>query len=364
MVGKLALSLFGALIILLAGGAAAETVLAQGAADTRATVDAVSGITGGVTTATKTPETGSFDQLSHGGQKIARALFGAQTAGSGAGTAAPWSMDEIAAARQDGMGWGRIFKEMKAANLVQEKNLGQIISEHKIGPRRAEMMEPMEPGTDDTPTTPAETAGDGGFDQLSPGGQRIAKSLYQAQGQAQGTGGATGGAGDSWTLDRIAAARQEGEGWGKVFNEMKDADLIQEKNLGRLIAGARRNGHATGPAAVRARHRASSSVIIITTAGGRQIVVGRRKSRAARSRGWAARGWAARGDDGHSARGIGLTTAAGAAIHGRGNGKVRISTATSAGAMTAGRGASPSISRSGRSHGLSGSHSGKGGGTK
>jgi hypothetical protein len=65
----------------------------------------------------------AFDALSPGNQKIARALFEAQQAG----TTTPLSLDEIAELKRD-TGWGRVFQEMKSRGLLREKNLGQIVS--------------------------------------------------------------------------------------------------------------------------------------------------------------------------------------------------------------------------------------------
>ncbi len=77
---------------------------------------------------------GAYASLSPGNQKIARALFEAQKTGSG-GTTAPLTLDDIAAKKQGGQGgWGKIFKDMKAQGLVQEKNLGQVVSrQHRAG---------------------------------------------------------------------------------------------------------------------------------------------------------------------------------------------------------------------------------------
>lgn len=79
------------------------------------------------TTTTTSSSTGAFDSLSPGNQKIARALFEAQPTESGGSTTA-LTLDEIAAKKQSGQGWGNVFKEMKAQGLVQEKNLGQVVS--------------------------------------------------------------------------------------------------------------------------------------------------------------------------------------------------------------------------------------------
>ncbi len=84
-------------------------------------------------TATTAPNAGAFDRLSPGEQKIARALFDAQqTSTPPSGTASTaskaLSLDDIAAMKQSGRGWGEVFKSMKAQGLVQEKNLGQVVS--------------------------------------------------------------------------------------------------------------------------------------------------------------------------------------------------------------------------------------------
>lgn len=73
---------------------------------------------------------GAFDSLSPGNQKIARALFEAEapTGAVPGTTATPLTLDEIAARKLSGEGWGRIFQDMKAQGLVGAKNLGQVVS--------------------------------------------------------------------------------------------------------------------------------------------------------------------------------------------------------------------------------------------
>ena len=70
---------------------------------------------------------GAFDQLSPGNQKAARSLFEAQRSTLPPGTR-PLTLDEIAARKQSGQGWGRIFDGMKSAGLVDAKNFGQTVS--------------------------------------------------------------------------------------------------------------------------------------------------------------------------------------------------------------------------------------------
>jgi hypothetical protein len=103
---------------------------------------------------------GAYSRLSAGNQKIALALFDAQQAhlmpgGSGAapvsapsnGTTAtaparpapatttpaakPMTLDQIAAQKQSGHAWGEIFQTMRDQGLVQEKNLGQVVSKYQ-----------------------------------------------------------------------------------------------------------------------------------------------------------------------------------------------------------------------------------------
>ena len=68
---------------------------------------------------------GSFDSLSPGGQKIANALFSAQST-----TGTPLTRDQIADLKKT-EGWGKVFKQMKADGLVQAKNLGQVVSSYE-----------------------------------------------------------------------------------------------------------------------------------------------------------------------------------------------------------------------------------------
>ncbi len=74
---------------------------------------------------------GAYASLSPGNQNIARALFEAQQTSSGGTTInKPLTLDQIAAKKQSGQGWGKVFKDMKAQGLVQEKNLGQVVSRY------------------------------------------------------------------------------------------------------------------------------------------------------------------------------------------------------------------------------------------
>src|SRR5262249_9566636 len=73
-----------------------------------------------------------------------------------------------------------------------------------------------------------QTSSTGAFDKLSPGGQKIATSLFNAQNPSNGT--------SKMSLDQIAALKGQ-EGWGRVFKDMKSDGLVQAKNLGQVVSG-------------------------------------------------------------------------------------------------------------------------------
>ena len=117
-----ALILFSGLFI--AAGALAQD--GTGSSETEAPPPAAVGETGagaGTTDVTN----GSFGELSPGNQKIAEALFTAQPEGA----AGAMDVDHIAQLKQDGMGWGQIFKYMDEKNLTTTKNLGQAVSSYQ-----------------------------------------------------------------------------------------------------------------------------------------------------------------------------------------------------------------------------------------
>jgi hypothetical protein len=41
------------------------------------------------------------------------------------------TLDQIAFMRQSGQGWGQVFQSMHTQGLVQERNLGQVVSRHE-----------------------------------------------------------------------------------------------------------------------------------------------------------------------------------------------------------------------------------------
>ena len=75
---------------------------------------------------------GAFESLSPGNQKIARAIFDSERRAGPTAATTPLSLDEIAAMKQGGKGWGEVFKEMKSQGLVQDRNLGQAVSRQAV----------------------------------------------------------------------------------------------------------------------------------------------------------------------------------------------------------------------------------------
>jgi len=89
-------------------------------------------VAGAQSAARRTP----FDALAPGHQKIAQALFLAQTTPAADTATAPLTLDQIAARRVSGQDWGRIFKDMKAQGLITDKNLARSVTRYEatIGP--------------------------------------------------------------------------------------------------------------------------------------------------------------------------------------------------------------------------------------
>ena len=71
----------------------------------------------------------AYDRLSLGNQKVASALYQAQTPVVGT-TARPLSLEQIAAKRHSGQEWGHIFRELKQQGLVHEKTLGRVVARY------------------------------------------------------------------------------------------------------------------------------------------------------------------------------------------------------------------------------------------
>lgn len=198
---------------------------------------------------------GAFEALSPGNRRIAEALHESQLPAGG------WSLDGIAAARRDGLGWGEIFHDMQADGAVAASTLGQTLS----APRR-QAAAPSQHETDlaGLATAVEPVPSTGAFDALSPGSQRIAEALRGAQRSARGAR-ETDLAAAAWSLDSIAAARREGLGWGEILHAMRADGPVEAGTLGPAAAAARQPDPSRGRA------------IVITDASGRHIVATRIK---------------------------------------------------------------------------------------
>ncbi len=178
------------------------------------------------TPATTTPSSptastaGAFDRLSPGNQLIARALFQAQKtrAPSGSTTkqpvataqSTPLTVDQIAAMKQSGQGWGAIFKQMKSQGLIEEKNLGRVVSRFV----RAERA----PSSSSQATS---AAGSGKAQEIGAGGKPEATGSRANDGQEGGVAATgAGGSGHGHALGPGTAAagsgpRPSGQGGGR-----------------------------------------------------------------------------------------------------------------------------------------------------
>ena len=116
-------------------------------------------------------------------------------------------------------------------------------------------------------TTPTSNPNQGAFDNLSPGNQKIARALYEAQqANAQPSGStSTTTTSKMYSRDDIAAMKQSGKGWGVVFKDMKAQGYYPEyKNLGQVISGSKHQGTS-----------GTSGRTTITTASGKSQVIGK-----------------------------------------------------------------------------------------
>jgi hypothetical protein len=99
----------------------------------------------------------------------------------------------------------------------------------------------------------AQTPGlvNGAYERLTPGNQKIARALFDAQ-AALVVPGPTSGA-KTLTLDEIAAQRQGGQAWGQVFQAMKMRGLVHESSLGQVVNRYEHQGNPSASPATQKR---------------------------------------------------------------------------------------------------------------
>jgi hypothetical protein len=77
----------------------------------------------------QTTGTGTSAQPGPRDQKIAQALFDAQTKSTASNAPKPLTLDEIVAMKRGHEGWGEVFKDMKSKGLLTQKNLGEVVKD-------------------------------------------------------------------------------------------------------------------------------------------------------------------------------------------------------------------------------------------
>jgi hypothetical protein len=105
----------------------------------------------------------------------------------------------------------------------------------------------------------------GAFEQLSPGNQKIARALFEAQPTRLPPGTSP------LTLDQIAARKlshQDG-GWGRIFADMRTEGRVTTKNLGQAVSSYNHRHHV----APVSRGVSSVSRGPVTTAANRSVSV-------------------------------------------------------------------------------------------
>ena len=147
---------------------------------------------------------GAFDKLSPGNKQIARALFRAQTPTATSGTTTsqsaptakltPLTLDQIAALKLSGQGWGEVFKQMKAQGLTQAKNLGQVVSQARTPRARAGASPTASPTGSGRPTgAGARGKPEGTASQGKDGQESGVGAAVTGGGQGYGVGPGAGG---------------------------------------------------------------------------------------------------------------------------------------------------------------------------
>ena len=93
----------------------------------------------------------AFEALSPAHQKIARALYEAQP--STVAIRSKLTLEQIAARRHSGQGWGEIFYTMKSHGLVRDKSVSQVVSNYERGAKREQASFKDQAAKDQAATT-------------------------------------------------------------------------------------------------------------------------------------------------------------------------------------------------------------------
>jgi hypothetical protein len=94
--------------------------------------------------AATTPD-GAYAELSPQNQRVARALYEAQVMPA-PGSPRRLTLQEIAARRQSGRGWGEVLGELRERGLVKADSVGQVMAKYRADQRRRESAQAELPG--------------------------------------------------------------------------------------------------------------------------------------------------------------------------------------------------------------------------
>lgn len=97
----------------------------------------------------------------------------------------------------------------------------------------------------------AQTPVEGAYERMDYGHQKIARALFEAQIPNTIPGGAPRPKRDAstvnlLTLDEISALKENGRAWGFVFQTMRSRGLLQQDNLGQVMAKYEQRRVSTG----------------------------------------------------------------------------------------------------------------------
>ena len=88
-----------------------------------------------------------------------------------------------------------------------------------------------------SPTSAQTPSVAGAYERMSPGNQKVARALFDAQAAAVTPvpPGSSERSARTLTLDEIAAQKQATRGWGQIFQAMRSQGLVQETSLGQVV---------------------------------------------------------------------------------------------------------------------------------
>src|SRR5262245_14810137 len=86
-----------------------------------------------------------------------------------------------------------------------------------------------------SPTSAQTPSVAGAFERMTPGNQKVARALFDAQAAIVPPGSSSARTPRALTLDEIAAQRSGSQGWGQIFQAMRSQGLVQETSLGQVV---------------------------------------------------------------------------------------------------------------------------------